>query len=185
MSDPGWAKTAYAGYFGPWLAGATSFVCHHPGPFDARHTLSVLSRYPIESLCAPPTVYRMLVQEEPSAFRPKALRECRAAGEALNPEVLEKWRAATGITIREGYGQTETVFLCGGLPGMPVKPGSMGLPAPGFDLAVIDGDGNRLSAGQSGEIAVRVEPERPVGLFQEYLDAPEATATVLSEEAGS
>lgn len=178
MSDPGWAKTAYVGYFGPWIQGATSFVSHRPGRFDAAHTLKTLERYPIESLCAPPTVYRMLVQEDLDSFAPQALRECRAAGEALNPEVLEKWREATGLTIREGYGQTETVFLCGGLPGMPVKPGSMGLPAPGIDLAVIDDEGNRLPPGEVGEIAVRVADGRPVGLFEGYVDAPEATMDV-------
>jgi acetyl-CoA synthetase/medium-chain acyl-CoA synthetase len=176
MSDPGWAKTAYAGYFGPWIRGATTFVAHTPRKFDARATLDTLERYPIESLCAPPTVYRMLVQEDLDSFRPSALRECRAAGEALNPEVLGKWRQATGITIREGYGQSETVFLCGGLPGLPVRPGSMGLPAPGFDVAVIDAEGRRLPPGEVGEIAVRVSPTKPVGLFDGYWGAPEATA---------
>jgi len=176
MSDTGWAKTAYAGYFGPWIQGACVFVSHRPGRFDPEHTLEVLSRYPVESLCAPPTVYRMLVQEDLSSIRPRALRQCRAAGEALNVEVLEKWRDATGITIREGYGQSETVLLCASIPDVPVKPGSMGVPIPGFDLAVVDADGNRLPSGESGEIAVRVEPERPVGLFREYWQAPEATA---------
>lgn len=176
MSDPGWAKTAYAGYFGPWIRGATTFVVHRPGKFDPTATLDILQRYPVESLCAPPTVYRMLVQEDLDAFRPRALRQCRAAGEALNPEVLAKWRDATGITIREGYGQSETVFLCGGLPGLPVRPGSMGLPAPGIDLAVIDDAGRRMPPGEVGEIAIRVEPERPVGLFEGYLGAPDATA---------
>jgi acetyl-CoA synthetase/medium-chain acyl-CoA synthetase len=176
MSDTGWAKTAYAGYFGPWISGATVFVSHRVGRFDPRHTLEVLSRYPIQSLCAPPTVYRRLVQEDLSRFRPEALRKCRAAGEALNPEVLERWREATGITIREGYGQSETVLLCSSLPELPVKPGSMGLPLPGLDVDVVDAEGNRLPAGETGEIAVRVEPERPVGLFTEYWHAPEATA---------
>lgn len=176
MSDTGWAKTAYAGYFGPWIQGASVFVSHRPGKFDPRHTLEVLRRYPVESLCAPPTVYRMLVQEDLSTFKPMRLRRCRAAGEALNVEVLEKWRDATGITIREGYGQSETVLLCASIPDLPVKPGSMGVPLPGFDVAVIDSDGNRLPAGAPGEIALRVDPERPIGLFQEYWHAPEATA---------
>jgi acetyl-CoA synthetase/medium-chain acyl-CoA synthetase len=176
MSDTGWAKTAYAGYFGPWIQGACVFVSQRPGKFDPGHTLEVLSRYPVESLCAPPTVYRMLVQEDLASFRPQALRQCRAAGEALNVEVLQKWREATGITIREGYGQSETVLLCASIPDLPVKPGSMGLPLPGFDVAVVDAEGNRLPPGEPGEIALRVEPERPVGLFQEYWQAPEATA---------
>jgi acyl-coenzyme A synthetase/AMP-(fatty) acid ligase len=175
MSDTGWAKTAYAGYFGSWISGATTFVSHHPGKFDPAHTLDLLSRYPIASLCAPPTVYRRLVQEDLSRFEPKALRKCRAAGEALNPEVLERWREATGITIREGYGQSETVLLCASIPDLPVRPGSMGLPLPGLDVAVVDAGGHRLPPGEPGEIAVRVEPERPVGLFLEYWHAPEAT----------
>jgi acetyl-CoA synthetase/medium-chain acyl-CoA synthetase len=176
MSDTGWAKTAYAGYFGAWISGASVLVSHRPGKFDPRHTLEVLTRYPIESLCAPPTVYRRLIQEDLSRFRPKALRKCRAAGEALNVEVLERWREATGITIREGYGQSETVLLCSSIPDLPVRPGSMGLPLPGLDVAVVDADGNRLPPGEEGEIAVRVEPERPVGLFTEYWHAPKATA---------
>jgi acetyl-CoA synthetase/medium-chain acyl-CoA synthetase len=176
MSDPGWAKTAYVGYFGAWIRGATTFLAHHPGKFDPKHTLSVLEQYPVESLCAPPTVYRMLVQEDLTAFRPGALRECRAAGEALNPEVLEKWKKGTGITIREGYGQTETVFICGGLPGLPVKPGSMGLPPPGIELGIVDEKGVPRPVGGVGQIAVRVRPQRPVGLFEGYWHAPEATA---------
>lgn len=176
MSDTGWAKTAYAGYFGPWISGATVFVSHWPGKFDPRHTLELLSRHAIESLCAPPTVYRRLVQEDLSGFRPRALRKCRAAGEALNPEVLARWRDATGITIREGYGQSETVLLCSSVPELPVRPGSMGLPLPGLDVDVVDAEGNRLPAGEIGEIAVRVEPDRPVGIFREYWHAPEATA---------
>jgi acyl-coenzyme A synthetase/AMP-(fatty) acid ligase len=176
LSDTGWAKAAYAASFGPWILGATVFVSHRPGKFDPAHTLDVLSRYPIESFCAPPTVYRRLVQEDLSRFRAKRLRKCRAAGEALNAEVLERWRAATGITIREGYGQTETVLLCAAVPDVPVKPGSMGLPLPGLDVAVVDAHGNRLAAGETGEIALRVEPERPPGLFLEYWHAAEATA---------
>jgi acetyl-CoA synthetase/medium-chain acyl-CoA synthetase len=176
MSDTGWAKTAYAGYFGPWLQGATVFVLERSGKFDPAETLDVLARYPVESLCAPPTVYRMLIQEDLSHFRAKALRRCRAAGEALNVEVLERWRDTTGITIREGYGQSETVLLCASILDVPVRPGSMGLPVPGLDVAVVDEEGNRLPPGEDGEIAVRVEPTRPVGLFMEYWQAPEATA---------
>ena len=181
LSDTGWAKTAYAGYFGPWIQGATIFVSHHPGKFDPSHVLRTLERYSVESLCAPPTVYRMLVQEDLSSFRAPALRQCRAAGEALNPEVLEKWRAATGVTIHEGYGQTETVLLCGSLGSLPVRPGSMGLPPPGIDLAVIDDDGKALPPGEAGEIAVRASPAPPVGLFKGYWQNPEATAKCFSD----
>jgi len=176
ISDTGWAKTAYSGLFGPWIDGATVFVRHRPGKFDPADVLATLSRYPVESLCAAPTIYRMLVQQDLSVFRPKALRECRAAGEALNLAVLEAWRRATGLTIREGYGQSETVLLCASIPDLPVKPGSMGLPPPGIELAVVDEAGVPLPPGEAGEIAVRVDPDRPIGLFAEYWRNPAATA---------
>ncbi len=176
LSDTGWAKTAFSGFFGPWIAGSTIFLREHSGKFDADDVLKCLSNYPVTSLCAPPTVYRMLVQKKLSDFQSQNLAQCMAAGEPLNISVLEKWREATGLTIREGYGQTETVILCCSIPDLPVKPGSMGLPPPGIELAVIDSQGNRLPTGKSGEIAVRVEPNRPVGLFQEYWHNSEATA---------
>jgi acetyl-CoA synthetase/medium-chain acyl-CoA synthetase len=114
------------------------------------------------------------VQEDLKQAKFAALRHCVGAGEPLNPEVIEAWREATGLTIRDGYGQTETVLLCGNFPGMEVRPGSMGKPSPGFDLAVIDHDGNPLGANQEGDIAVRVKPDRPLGLFKEYWRNPEA-----------
>jgi acetyl-CoA synthetase/medium-chain acyl-CoA synthetase len=176
LSDTGWAKTAYSGLFAPWIAGATVFVRHHPGKFDPQDVLRCLAEYPIDSLCAPPTVYRMLVQQDLAQFRPQSLTRCMAAGEPLNVNVLNEWRAATGLTIREGYGQTETVILCSSIPDLPVKPGSMGLPPPGMEVAVIDDDGNRLPPGESGEIAVHVKPDRPLGLFHSYCQNPDATA---------
>jgi len=118
----------------------------------------------------------MLVQEALDTSTWK-LRQARAAGEALNDEVLRKWQDATGILIREGYGQTETVLLCGSLGELAVKPGSMGLPPPGLDVAVIDDAGVRLPPGEPGEIAVSVRPNPPVGLFEGYWQNPEATAS--------
>lgn len=176
ISDTGWAKTAYSGLFGPWIAGATVFVRHRPGKFDAADVVEQLEKYSITTLCAPPTVYRMLIQLDLGAFSPKALRRCMAAGEPLNPVVLEAWKKATGIAIREGYGQTETVILCCSVPQAPVKPGSMGLAPPTIDLAVIDEQGERLPTGETGQIAVRVEPERPTGLFAGYWRNEKATA---------
>ena len=176
LSDTGWAKTAYSGLFAPWIAGATIFVRNRPGKFAANDVLRCLAEYPISSLCAPPTVYRMLVQEDLTKFRPRALRRCMGAGEPLNVSVLEAWREATDITIREGYGQTETVILCSSIPDLPVKPGSIGLPPPSMDVAVIDKSGNRLAPGQQGQIAIRVDPDRPIGLFHDYWHNPDATA---------
>ncbi len=176
ISDTGWAKAAWSSLFGPLICGATLFVQHSTGRFQAREVLKYLSAYPITTMCAAPTIYRLLVQEDLSGFRPAALRDCVAAGEPLNPQVIATWQGATGITIRDGYGQTESVLLCGNFPGGAVKPGSMGLPAPGMDVAVIDAQGHRLGPGEEGDIAVRVEPERPVGLFREYYRDAAATA---------
>ena len=176
ISDTGWAKTAYAALFGPWIAGAGIFARHKPGKFEPADVLRQLSEHAITSVCGAPTIYRMLLQEDLSKFHPDSLRQCMAAGEPLNPAVFDRWKKATGFSIREGYGQTETVILCCSLPNLEVRPGSMGLPPPGIDLAVLDSDGNPLPPGQVGEIAVKTEPTRPVGLFKEYLNSPEATA---------
>jgi len=176
LSDTGWAKTAYSGLFAPWIAGSTVFVRHRPGKFDPRDVLRCLTEYPINSFCAPPTIYRMLVQEDLSKFRPQALRRCMAAGEPLNVSVLNAWREATGLTIREAYGQTETVILCSSIPDLEVKPGSMGLPPPGMQVAVVDENGNRQPPGEPGEIAVRTKPDPPIGLFRGYWKDPDATA---------
>lgn len=174
ISDTGWAKAAWSSLFGPWNCGAAIFVHDHAGKFQPADVLMTLAAVPITTLCAAPTIYRHLVQLDLDSFRPSALRHCVAAGEPLNPEVISTWLRATNLTIRDGYGQTETVLLCGNFPGVEVRAGSMGLPTPGFDLAIIDGEGRRLPAGEEGDIAVRVDPDRPVGLFREYWRNPDA-----------
>lgn len=167
VSDTGWAKAAWSSYFGPWQCGACVLV-HGGAVIDPGSVLATLAQLPVVSLCAAPTLYRMLVQHDLSAFRAPTLQHCVGAGEPLNPEVIETWRQASGITIRDGYGQTESVILCGTFPGMEVRFGSMGQPAPGIDLAVIDGDGNPVGVDQEGDIAVRIRPEHPLGLFHGY-----------------
>ncbi len=174
LSETGWAKFAWSNFFGPWGNGAALFIQDARGKFNVHETLQMLETYPITTFCAPPTAYRLLVQEDLAKHTFPALRHCVGAGEPLNPEVIAAWRDATGLTIRDGYGQTETVLLCGNFPGMEVRPGSMGLPSPGFDLAVIDSEGGALGPNQEGDIAVRVKPERPLGLFQEYWRNPDA-----------
>lgn len=164
ISDTGWAKAAWSSYFGPWLCGAALFVHDTPG-FNPTESLSLFARFPITTFCGAPTIYRMFVQHDLSQFSFPTLRHCVGAGEPLNPEVIETWRQATGLVIRDGYGQTETVILCGNMPGADPRFGSMGKPMPGIDLAVIDELGNPLPAGEEGEIAVRVKPEAPQGLF--------------------
>lgn len=176
ISDTGWAKAAWSSLLGPWLCGAAIFVHHSSAKFQPEDVLRYLDRFPITSLCAAPTIYRFLIQLDLSGFKPGVLRQCVAAGEPLNPEVIAVWRNATGLTIRDGYGQTETVVLCANFPGVEVRAGSMGLPTPGIDLAVVSETGERLPPGQTGALAVRVEPVRPLGLFQEYWRNPQANA---------
>ncbi|MGE3775476.1 MAG: AMP-binding protein, partial [Gammaproteobacteria bacterium] len=178
MSDTGWAKAAWSSYFGPWACGATLFV-HHTDAFVPKRLLEVLAQYPITTFCGAPTIYRMLVLEDLAQYRFPHLRHCVGAGEPLNPEVIETWQKATGLTIRDGYGQTESVLLCASFPCLEARFGSMGKPSPGIDLAVIDDDGGRLPPRREGDLAVRVEPRRPPGLFTEYRGDPERTARVF------
>lgn len=175
ISDTGWAKAAWSSYFAPWIQGAALFT-HHTAGFDAKACLAMFAKYPITTMCGAPTIYRMFVQEDLSAFRFTSLRHCVGAGEPLNPEIIDIWEAATGLKIRDGYGQTETVILCGSFPALEVRPGSMGKPSPGVDLAVIDESGNELSPGEEGDIALRVKPTRPPWLFKGYKDDEERTS---------
>lgn len=176
-SDTGWAKAAYGVLFGPWMNGVTTFM--YNGRFEPRRELELLERYRITTFCAPPTEYRMLIKEDLSRYKLSALRHCTAAGEPLNPEALELWRDRFKLTIHDGYGQTETIIMAANVPGVPVKPGSMGLPFVGHDLKVLDADLNEAGDGEVGELALRVAPERPPSLFLEYWKDPQATATVF------
>jgi acetyl-CoA synthetase len=176
ISSPGWAKHAWSCLFAPWNAGAT-VVVHDQAKFSARRAIEVLREERISTLCASPTVWRMFVLEELGA-RPVALREIVAAGEPLNPEVIDKIAGAWGLTVRDGYGQTETTAAVGNSPGLRVKPGSMGRPLPGYDVAIVDTRG-RESA--EGEVSVRIAPSRPLGLMQGYLDDPERNAAAMAD----
>ena len=175
LSETGWAKAAYSSLFGPWCTGAALFIQDGRGRFSASDTLDLLERYPISTFCAPPTAYRMLVLEDLARRDLRALRWCVGAGEPLNPEVIETWRRGTGHLIRDGYGQTETVIQCANFPPLEVRPGSMGKPSPGMTVAVIDEEGQALPPDSEGDIAVRIRPERPVGIFKEYWRNPAAT----------
>ena len=176
ISDTGWAKLAYGKLFGQWTVGATVLQHNARGRFDAALTLRILEKYGVTSFCAPPTAYRMLVLEDLKKYDLRELRHCTSAGEPLNPEVMKVWQEGTGLTIYDGYGQTETVLLVANYRCLPVKPGSMGKPIPGFQVAILDDDGKELPPGQEGQIAVKVKPQRPVGLFREYWKDPEAMA---------
>jgi acetyl-CoA synthetase/medium-chain acyl-CoA synthetase len=143
--------------------------------------MQVLEDYPITTFCAPPTAYRMLVLEDLSHYR-TSLRHCVGAGEPLNPEVIATWQKGTGHLIRDGYGQTETILLCCNFPPLEVRPGSMGKPSPTLTVSVIDEDGKPLAYDGEGDIAVRVKPERPVGIFDQYWRNPEATQNCIRGE---
>ena len=178
ITDTGWAKAAWSCVFGPWQMGACVFAVDARGKFDPAAALRTLAEYPITTWCAPPTALRLMVREDLSAYRFPRLRHCVGAGEPLNPEVIETWNKATGLTIYEGYGQTETVCLIANLRsrGDEVRPGSMGKPMPGFTVALLDDELRELPAGVEGEVAVRVKPNRPLGLFREYWRNPAENA---------
>ena len=173
VSDTGWAKAAWGSLFGQWHERATVIQANLAKP-NAATILSTISEHAVSSFCAPPTLYRLLVQEDLRAWDLGCLRECTGAGEPLNPEVIRAWREGTGLTIRDGYGQSETTLLVANTPGMALRAGSMGRPVPGYEVAIVDDQGHRLECGRLGNIAVRTEP-RPTGLFKEYLHNEEET----------
>ena len=168
LSDTGWAKSAWGNLYGQWIEGAAVFVYDIRRKFDPREIPPLLEDYPITTFCAPPTVFRMLVLEEREHWTFPSLRHCVSAGEPLNPEVIRIWRERTGRTIYEGYGQTETTLCIGTFPGMDPKPGSMGVPTPGWRIELHDREGRPVGINREGRIAIALDP-RPVGLFVEYL----------------
>ena len=166
VSSPGWAKHAWSCVFAPWLAGATICLYNYER-FDAAALLDALRRAKVTTFCAPPTVWRMLIQQDLSGWQDDlALRELVGAGEPLNPEVIETVQRAWGMTIRDGFGQTETTLQIGNSPGQRLKPGSMGRPMPGYEIALVDPVSEAV--GDEGEICVVTSPRRPVGLMVGY-----------------
>ncbi len=162
ISSPGWAKHAWSCFFAPWNAAATVFVFNQ-ARFNAKGLLDTMTRCGVTTFCAPPTVWRMLIQEDLKGWAVK-LKEAISAGEPLNPEVIDRVKAAWGLTIRDGYGQTETTAQIGNPPGQPVKAGSMGRPLPGYRVQLLDADGG---AREEGEICLSLDP-KPLGLMQGY-----------------
>jgi acyl-coenzyme A synthetase/AMP-(fatty) acid ligase len=174
ISDTGWAKAAWGGLFGQWheRACVVQVALGKPEP-DA--ILEIIRKHKVTSFCAPPTLYRMLVQADLKAHDLSCLRHCTSAGEPLNPEVIRAWREGTGgLTVYDGYGQSETTALVANYRTMEVRPGSMGKPVPGYEIAIVDDDGKRVEAGEVANLVVRTDP-RPVGLFSGYLGDEEAT----------
>ena len=174
LSSPGWAKHAWSCFFAPWNAQAT-ILAYQYDRFDPRALLDTLVRCRVTTFCAPPTVWRMLIQHDLGAWRVQ-LREAISAGEPLNPEVIAQVRAAWGITLRDGFGQTETTAQVGNPPGQPVKPGSMGRPLPGCPIVLVDAEGQLAD---EGEVCIDLA-QRPLCLMDRYLDDPERTAAAMA-----
>lgn len=177
ISSPGWAKHAWSCLFAPWNAGACIFI-HNVARFSAQALLGTLEKYRVTSLCAPPTVWRMLIQEDLASYKSRLnLRELVGAGEPLNPEIIEQIQHAWGLPLRDGFGQSETTALVGNTPGQVLKPGSMGRPLPGYQVTLLDADG---LPGTEGEVALPLDV-RPLGLMLCYEDSPEKTAEVMRD----
>jgi len=180
ISDTGWAKAAWGGLFGQWHERATVVQVALGRP-EADTILGIIARHGITSFCAPPTLYRLLVQHDLTKYDLSALRHCTSAGEPLNPEVIRAWAEGTGgLTVYDGYGQTENVALVANYRAVPVRPGSMGKPVLGIDVVIVDDDGRELPSGESGHIAIRTEP-RPVGLFLGYFRNDDASAEAFRD----
>ena len=175
LSDTGWAKAAWGMLYGPWQIGAAMVLYNGKG-VDIDLHLRLIEKLGVTTFCSPPTLYRMFAQEDLSQYNLSSIRYSMGAGEPLNPEVIKIWQAATGGSIYDGYGQTESVCLVANFSCMPVRPGSMGKPSPGLDVQIVNDVGEPSAIDEIGHIAVRVTDPHPPGLFKEYWKDPDATA---------
>jgi len=180
ISAPGWAKFAYSSFFGPWNMGAT-ILALQVDQFIAKEQLELIEHYGVTSFCAPPTVLRLMVQEDLKDYQFK-FKQCLSAGEPLNPEIIEKWKQATGIVIRDGYGQTETTVLAGNMPGAFIKYGSMGKQSFMYNLIIADDEGNALPNLTEGNICVDMQRHRINGVFTGYYGEPERNKLVFKNQ---
>ncbi len=180
ISDTGWAKAMWGKLYGQWLCEAATFV-YDFDRFDAAEILPMFAKYNITSFCAPPTMLRMMVKQDISKYDLSSVRHMTTAGEALNPEVYRQFEKATGLQILEGFGQSESTMIIGNMRGARHKLGSMGKPAPIYDVDLMDADGNSVATGETGEIVVNVKDGMPCGLFAGYYRDEEKTAEVLHD----
>lgn len=174
LADTGWGKAVWGKLYGQWIAGANVFVYDFE-KFEPVDVLHMIQKYGITSFCAPPTVFRFLIREDLTKFDISTLKYCTIAGEALNPKVYDEWKRLTGIKLMEGFGQTETTLTIATYPWLEPKPGSMGCKGPVYDIDLLTADGRWAEDGEQGEIVVRTNGVKPVGLFKEYLKDPELT----------
>ncbi len=174
ISDTGWGKAMWGKLYGQWLCGGAVFT-YDFNKFDAADILPMFAKYKITTFCAPPTMFRFFIKEDLSKYDLSSVVYATVAGEALNPEVYQKFLEATGIALKEGFGQTETTLTIANLNGTKEKPGSMGIPSPLYDVDLVDSDCKPVPKGETGEIVIRVDKGMPCGLFKEYYNDPEAT----------
>ncbi|MHC5202430.1 acyl-CoA synthetase [Myroides sp. LJL119] len=178
ISQPGWAKFGWSSLFAPWNVGATIFAFHTTKRFDAKTTLDLIEKHKITTLCAPPTVLRFFIQEDLKKYN-FSLKQCVAAGEPLNPEIIEEWKQGTGILVRDGFGQTESTCMVANYPDAQVKYGSMGKPTFLYDIIIADDNGNELPIDEEGNICVRTNTKKLNGIFKEYMYDKEKQAQVF------
>ncbi|MCI5450447.1 AMP-binding protein [bacterium] len=172
VADTGWGKAVWGKFYGQMICGAVVFVYDFDGRFRPDRMLRVIERFRITSFCAPPTVYRFMIREDLSKYDLSRLEYCTTAGEALNPNVFLRWKEKTGIMIYESYGQTETTMVLGTYPFVAPKPGSMGKPNPQYDVDILDAEGRPCAAGEQGQLVIRTDRGKPLGLFKEYYSQP-------------
>lgn len=175
VADTGWGKAVWGKFYGQMITGATVFVYDFEGHFIPDDMLRMIEKFKVTSFCAPPTVFRFMIREDLSKYDLSHLEYCTTAGEALNPNVFHEWKEKTGIMIYESYGQTETTLLLGTYPFTDPRPGSMGCPNPQFCVDVLDNDGNHCGPGVNGNLVIRTENGRPLGLMKEYYRNAELT----------
>jgi acetyl-CoA synthetase len=177
VADTGWAKAAWGKIYGQWICGSAVFVYDYDR-FVPAGLLGVISKYRVTSFCAPPTIYRFFIKENLRQYDFSALRSCVVAGEPLNPEVYHRFKNLTGLSLKEGYGQTEMTLAVAVYPWVEPKPGSMGLPSPGYDIDLLNEHGQPCEVGEKGEIVVRTDTRAPIGMFLGYHRDPELTKSV-------
>ncbi|MCQ2223383.1 MAG: AMP-binding protein [Bacteroidaceae bacterium] len=173
VADTGWGKAVWGKFYGQMISGGIVFVYDFEGRFEPAEMLATIEKFKVSSFCAPPTVYRFMIREDLSKYDLSCLEYCTTAGEALNPNVFLEWKEKTGIMIYESYGQTETTMVLGTYPYVEPRPGSMGVPNGQYDVDVLNAKGEHCQPGEHGQLVIRLEKGKPLGLFKEYYRNPD------------
>jgi len=180
VADTGWAKSAWGKIYGQWLSGC-AVMTYDYDKFVPKNLMEVIEKHKVVTFCAPPTIYRFLIKEDLTKFDLSHLKYCVVAGEPLNPEVYKQFYDQTGIKLMEGYGQTECTVAVATYPWLEPKPGSMGKPSPGYEIEIVDENGNTCEAGNEGEIVIHTDKRKPVGMFNGYYRDDQLTKKVWSD----